>query len=66
MDLRLDAQGKPYFLEVNPLAGLHPIRSDLAILCRLAGIPYRNLIEHIVESARERCSLSPFPVHTAA
>lgn len=66
VDLRLDAQGTPYFLEVNPLAGLHPVRSDLAILCRLAGVPYRDLIGRIVESTLERCRPRSIPLHAAA
>ena len=40
--------------EVNPLAGLNPVHSDLPILCRLAGIPYHELIAMIMTSARER------------
>lgn len=55
VDLRQDAGGKPLFLEVNPLAGLHPTHSDLPIMCTLAGIPYDVLIGRIVESARRRC-----------
>jgi D-alanine-D-alanine ligase len=55
VDLRQDAWGKPLFLEVNPLAGLHPTHSDLPIMCTLAGIPYDALIGRIVESARRRC-----------
>ena len=54
VDLRLDAEGVPNFLEVNPLAGLNPVRSDLAILCRLAGIEYPHLIAMIMASATAR------------
>ncbi|MDH4225448.1 MAG: D-alanine--D-alanine ligase [Deltaproteobacteria bacterium] len=54
MDIRLDGSGNPHFLEVNPLAGIHPLRSDLAILCAHKGIPYPQLIRWIVESALER------------
>ncbi|MGK5094425.1 D-alanine--D-alanine ligase [Deltaproteobacteria bacterium TL4] len=54
IDLRMDAQGVPNFLEVNPLPGLNPQHSDLPILCRLAGISYLTLIREIVESALER------------
>ncbi len=54
VDLRLDAAGTPNFLEVNPLAGLHPIDSDLPIICRLSGIAYGQLIDQIMRSARER------------
>jgi D-alanine-D-alanine ligase len=56
IDLRCAADGRPYFLEVNPLAGLHPEISDLCILCGLVGISYRELIRMIVESALERCT----------
>jgi len=54
IDLRMDSFGIPNFIEVNPLAGLNPIDSDLPILCRLSGIPYQTLIRQIMESARER------------
>jgi D-alanine-D-alanine ligase len=61
VDLRLDEKGKPHFLEINPLAGLHPKRSDLPILCRLIGIDYNELIRRIVESACARCPTRPIP-----
>jgi D-alanine-D-alanine ligase len=32
IDIRCDSNGIPHFLEVNPLAGLHPTHSDLPIL----------------------------------
>jgi D-alanine-D-alanine ligase len=51
IDLRSDASGMPNFLEVNPLAGLNPDISDLPILCRLAGVTYRELISRIMDSA---------------
>ncbi len=54
LDLRCDAAGELSFLEVNPLAGLHPIDSDLVILCRLLGISHRSLIGMILTSAQER------------
>ena len=50
IDLRSDADGNPHFLEVNPLPGLHPHRSDLVILARLAGLDYDALIGRIVDS----------------
>jgi D-alanine-D-alanine ligase len=59
VDLRTDAQGMPKFLEVNPLAGLHPEHSDLPIICTLNGIPYGELIARIVASARKRVSPHP-------
>ena len=54
VDVRLDGAGRPHFLEVNPLAGLHPQRSDLAILARQVGLGYGGLIERILDSARGR------------
>jgi D-alanine-D-alanine ligase len=54
VDLRLDASGNPQFIEVNPLAGLNPTRSDLVILGRLVGISYDALIGRILESAVRR------------
>ena len=55
-DFRLDAAGEANFIEVNPLAGLHPVHSDLPIICRLGGIPYVELIRRIMDSARQRCA----------
>jgi D-alanine-D-alanine ligase len=57
VDLRSDGAGQPCFLEVNPLAGLHPTHSDLPIMCGLAGIPYVELIGRIMKSALRRHGL---------
>lgn len=54
VDIRMDAAGVPNFIEVNPLAGLNPVHSDLPILCSLFKIPYRQLIDEIMESALQR------------
>ena len=54
VDLRCDAAGVPNFLEVNPLAGLHPEHSDLPILATKVGLPYVELILRIVASAEPR------------
>ena len=59
VDLRSDGGGKPHFLEVNPLAGLHPTHSDLPILCSLAGMSYRRLIRSIMGSALKRAAANP-------
>jgi D-alanine-D-alanine ligase len=54
IDLRLDAQGRPRVLELNPLPGLHPTHSDLPILWSALGRPYGELIGAIVDSAAAR------------
>jgi D-alanine-D-alanine ligase len=57
VDLRSDALGRPRFLEVNPLAGLHPVRSDLVILARLVGRDHDWLIGEILDAASRRLGL---------
>jgi D-alanine-D-alanine ligase len=54
VDIRCDEMGNPYFLEVNPLAGLHPEHSDLPIICKGVNLSYDSLIERILLSATER------------
>lgn len=58
IDIRSDAGGKPNFIEVNPLAGLHPVHSDLPILCGLSGIGFETLIDEIMKSALKRVASS--------
>ena len=57
IDIRMDARGVPSFMEVNPLAGLHPQHSDLPIICTMVGITFQDLIGRIVASARRRAGL---------
>jgi len=57
VDLRCDAAGEPCFLETNPLPGMHPVKSDLPIMSRLAGISYSQLLGRIVEAAGQRWGL---------
>ncbi|MFH1079553.1 MAG: D-alanine--D-alanine ligase [Pseudomonadota bacterium] len=54
MDLRSDASGRPNFMEVNPLAGLHPRHSDLPIIFSLMGKTFSQLIDLIMCSALKR------------
>jgi D-alanine-D-alanine ligase len=54
VDLRCADDGTPYFLEINPLPGLHPDHSDLPILAGLYGVGYAELIAMIMQSALQR------------
>ena len=54
IDLRVDRRGEPSFLEANPLPGLHPVISDLAMLARPVGVGYQELVLRILTCARER------------
>ncbi|MBN2038447.1 MAG: hypothetical protein JW864_00290 [Spirochaetes bacterium] len=57
VDVRCDSKGIPNFIEVNPLAGIHPDHSDLPILCSKSGVAYIDLIGYIANSALRRCGL---------
>jgi D-alanine-D-alanine ligase len=59
IDIRCDARGNPQFMEVNPLAGLHPEHSDLPIICSRIGMSYKALIGNIMASAKRRISSRP-------
>jgi len=54
VDVRSDEQGQPHFLEVNPLAGMHPTHSDLPMICTAVGISYLQLLDGILQSAMKR------------
>lgn len=54
LDVRCDKRGRPQFIEVNPLAGLHPEHSDLPIIGGLVGVNFDALIARVLESAVER------------
>lgn len=53
VDFRLDASDddKPYILEINPLPGLNPEYSDLAIEARAYGWTYEQLVNQILDEA---------------
>ena len=63
IDLRMDAMGVPNFIEVNPLAGLNPLHSDLPILARKKGISYSRLLGMIMNAASKRI-LTKQPIQT--
>jgi D-alanine-D-alanine ligase len=65
-DVRCDSQGAPQFMEVNPLAGLHPEHSDLPILCTHLGISYAQLIDWILQSAQKRIRRNTTPERSQA
>lgn len=54
IDIRSDGNGRPHFIEVNPLAGINPEKSDLVILARMAGWSYDDLLGRIVSECLSR------------
>ncbi len=49
-DIRLDRDGKPRFIEVNPLAGIRPGYSDLCFIADFQKVSYRQLIGKFLDS----------------
>jgi D-alanine-D-alanine ligase len=54
VDFRCDAKGRPAFMEINPLPGLHPTHSDLPMIATQEGMSYEELIGSIIDSAGRR------------
>jgi len=54
IDFKMDARGRFYFLECNPLPGLTPGWSDLVLIAKGAGMDYRTLIGEILSGAIRR------------
>jgi D-alanine-D-alanine ligase len=59
VDIRCDREGRPSFLEINPLPGMHPTHSDLPMIATREGISYKELVGRIIHSARERIGRTP-------
>ncbi len=57
VDIRLDAEGQPRLLEINPLPGLAPNYSDLCLMAAAEGIAYRDLILEILHLGASRWGL---------
>jgi D-alanine-D-alanine ligase len=57
VDFRLDAEGQPRLIEINPLPGLTPGYSDLCLQAAAEGIAYEDLILEILYLAAGRWGL---------
>ncbi|MCY2958879.1 MAG: D-alanine--D-alanine ligase [Planctomycetota bacterium] len=57
VDVRVGRDGAPKFIEANPLPGIAPGWSDLALLWEGLGRTYEDLVNSIVDEARERLRL---------
>jgi D-alanine-D-alanine ligase len=47
-------EGRPYFIEANPLPGLNPETGDLSLLARFMGVDHTALIGMILDAALAR------------
>ncbi len=54
VDFRLSEDGKPYFIEINPLPGLAPGYSDFPMIAEFNGIDYDSLVRAVLSSALKR------------
>jgi len=54
IDVRVDASGTPYIIDVNSLPGLEPHYSDYPNACAVAGIQYEQMVDHILQRAFHR------------
>ncbi len=54
VDIRNDANGRPNFMEVNPVAGLRPEHSDLCLIAAREGLTHRDLVVRIMDSFLKR------------
>lgn len=60
IDVRLDGQGLPHILEVNPLPGILPRPEDNSCFpkaARAAGMSYGQLINSVLDCAMDRCGI---------
>lgn len=69
IDVRLDGEGKPHILEINPLPGILPKPEDNSCFpkaARAAGMSYSQLINSVLDIAMERCGLQTLQHASAA
>jgi D-alanine-D-alanine ligase len=57
VDIRVDEDETPYFLEINPLPGLSPVYGDLPIMAKRMGWGYGQLVKTIFHQALKRNGL---------
>lgn len=57
VDFRMDAEGRLYFIEINPLPGLAPGYSDYPMLAEFSGVSYDELVLSVLRAALRRLGL---------
>ncbi len=57
VDIRVDQDETPYFLEINPLPGLSPVYGDLPIMAGRMGWDYARLVKTVFHHALKRNGL---------
>jgi L-aminopeptidase/D-esterase-like protein len=57
VDIRLHTDGRPYFIELNPLPSLHP-NASLMTAAKTRGLEFRDVMRLIIRSAARRYGLA--------
>ena len=57
VDFRVDQEGRPYVLEINPLPSLST-EDVFMLVAKATGITYEKIIGNILETAIKRCNLN--------
>lgn len=57
VDIRMDAFGNPFVLEVNAIPNLEPEKSSFGLMAKHAGISFNKLLEKIINTALNRYGL---------
>lgn len=60
VDIRLDENGQPYFIELNPLPSFHP-EASLMTAARARGLSFRDVMRLIIRSAARRYGIALRP-----
>jgi D-alanine-D-alanine ligase len=56
LDFKVGMDGKPYFLEINPLPTF-AVDNTFAILAELEGVPYEEFLAGILKEAVQRITI---------
>lgn len=62
VDFRVDAQGRPYVLEINPLPSLST-EDVFVVVAKRVGVSYEFLIGTIIDAAVKRQGIAPKRIH---
>lgn len=57
VDFRMDADGRIFFIEINPLPGLAPGYSDYPMLAEFSGVGYTELVLSVLRTALTRLGM---------
>ena len=65
VDFRVDGEGLPWFLEINPLPTFAP-DGTFAVIAELMGLPYEDLLAEVLSEALDRALAERHPVYAEA